>query len=1211
EEANSEASPQPEVYGLLSSCLLQYFFYKPSIEENGVTRLKKYSKLSPTEAIQADCDVKAINIIRQGLPLEVYASVSTHKLAKELWERIQILMQGTSLTKQERECKLYDEFDKFAYRKGESLRDYYLRFSLLLNDMNIYNMKLEQFQVNTKFLNTLPPEWSKFLTDVKLNPSSSMPHVEYAPAIYQQSEFSSPDTGLVVPFFQKGDDPIDAKNHMIPFLTLVVTSRYPSTNNQLRTSSNPRQQATINNGRVTIQPIQARQNSMTAGSSRPYTSGSSGASGKQRVIVCYNCKGKAQANGQVLSKEELELLADPGIVETSSTQYAVTNNVAYQADDLDAYDSDCDELNLAKIALMVNLSHYGSDNLAESLETEKFKHTLSEHLKEKESLEQKVTLLTNNFQKEESRNIDRELALEKQQLKPKLYDGSVTEKSDAIVIHGLEETLMLAEESHSKMIQKQNEPIMFEKKAELSAEQAFWSRYSVQSEEPNLFKSTTIVEVLKEHPKVSMAVEQHCVGKTKFQDKMENVLKENERLLEQAISVDIVNIVVHDHVNSAYKTVNVCERYVPIETEFQKGFIRKECYDILQEKVLVIAALKETLSRLKGKVIVNEAISLHSIDPELLKIDVAPLTPKVCNNRTAHTDYLRHTQEETATLREIVERVNFLSSASGSQPQGNTKNDRIQRAPSKAKKNKLEDHHRIVRPSLNKKKSVVDTKAISYVMNSKLNVSADLKCATYNGCLFSNNHDSCVLAYINSVNASLKSKSVKKSINRKIWNRVTIETMMCQTMAQNINFSGSDQIQTPQYPDVHLPSHEKSDDVFQANHSNQNKESLENSSDEIAASNPNQGKEEPPQDFDIRQLIREECSIKVSEEQKQNMEDTMLELNFRVVHKSSISLNTSQISSIHAVAPILSTKEPEHLLSMGYEHLSITLETESDEVTASNAENHLPIPSECEVTLEDESKCDVPNFKNSPVCDNHSKIFSDSKIDDDISVYDDDFEDIKYVEASISDHEIVSVEGENGVEEENVVQQEEEEVDLEDISQIQDVVLREELLSTTRLISNIESLNDNPTPDRVLNSFASDNSLLDNFSPEFETFCDYSKETRSEADLFLTSDNSIPSGIENFADDSEGDVCFLEELLIDDFILSHESSDSNFEDNPSIPRPPPKPPVAKIDAGEEIPVVMNNKDKFDEDYHFFMFDKVFSFLSDESGDTIFDPGISN
>ncbi|GJZ02955.1 hypothetical protein Tco_0520916 [Tanacetum coccineum] len=115
----------------------------PSIEENGVTRPNKYSELSATEAIQADCDIKVTNIILHGLPPEVYAL--------------------------ERECKLYDEFDKFAYKKRETLRDFYLRFSLLLNDMNIYNnVKMEQFQANTNFLNTLPPEWNKFMIDVKL-----------------------------------------------------------------------------------------------------------------------------------------------------------------------------------------------------------------------------------------------------------------------------------------------------------------------------------------------------------------------------------------------------------------------------------------------------------------------------------------------------------------------------------------------------------------------------------------------------------------------------------------------------------------------------------------------------------------------------------------------------------------------------------------------------------------------------------------------------------------------------------------------------------------------------------------------------------------------------------------------------------------------------------------------------------------------------------
>nr|GEW12989.1 ribonuclease H-like domain-containing protein [Tanacetum cinerariifolium] len=1006
----------------------------PIVEEDGVTRLKKYSELFAAEAIQSDCDVKAINIILQGLPKEVYALVSTHKVAKELWERIQMLMQGTSLTKQERECKLYDAFDKFAYRKGETLRDFYLRFSLLLNDMNMYNMKVEQFQVNTKFLNTLPSEWSKFVTDVKLvrdlhttnvdqlhaylgqheyhtnevrlmherttdplalvvqhqmhnltyqqhqpsyhqhqfqpqastyqsspyatsyhtsqyasqAPSSSNLSISYPPNDIQSSvNHNAYMASSLIPqmeYAPTGDDLIDAINHMMSFLTAVVTSRYPATNSQLRTSSNPRQQATINNGMVTIQMIQGRQNSMTAGLSRPYASGSAGIS--------------AQANGQVLQKEELEFLADPGTAETSSNQYVVTNNAAYQADDLDAYDSDCDELNSAKISLMANLSHYGSDNLTEvhnqdnitnnlmildvqapstseqstilthipalqddlilsvieqlktqvvyyikinqdnkkvnelliaeleryknqervlkeqqnddkasvsyeqSLEIETFKHTLSDHLKEKESLEQKLNLLKNDFQKEESKNIDKELALEKQalgfqnpcylkraqQLKPKLYDGSVIEKSDAIV----------------------DFEARFVPQTELSVEQAFWSSYSVQPEEPNLFASTTIVEVPKELPKVSLvnsslkklkfhlasfdmvvkerttataitegtwgfeytkacfrddiipfvkalkelfnsfdqfsidelsevqqvfkqmkqAVEQHSVEKNKFQDKMKNVLKENDRLLTHALSVDIVNIVVHDNVKSACINIDV--------------------------------SLKETLNKLKGKAIVTEAVSLHPLDPDLLKIDVTPLAPKLRKNRTTHTDYIRHTQEEVATIREIVESerllnpfntsldyalvvtpknkdkqtrvtkhipksekttisstlstnlvsttpvlsstgVTLLSSASGSQSPDNTKNDRIQRTPRKAKKTKLEDHLRPVRPSLNKK-SVVDTKATSSVTNSKLNVNSELKCASCNGCLFSDNHDACLVAYINSVNASIKSKSVTKPV---------------------------------------------------------------------------------------------------------------------------------------------------------------------------------------------------------------------------------------------------------------------------------------------------------------------------------------------------------------------------------------------------------------------------------------------------------------
>ncbi|GKA56774.1 hypothetical protein Tco_0755846 [Tanacetum coccineum] len=90
-------------------------------EENGTTQTKKYEELSVAEKLQADCDHKATNIILQGFPPNVYSIVNHHKVAKEIWDRVKLLMQGTKLLLQEKECKLYDKFDKFSFVKGETL----------------------------------------------------------------------------------------------------------------------------------------------------------------------------------------------------------------------------------------------------------------------------------------------------------------------------------------------------------------------------------------------------------------------------------------------------------------------------------------------------------------------------------------------------------------------------------------------------------------------------------------------------------------------------------------------------------------------------------------------------------------------------------------------------------------------------------------------------------------------------------------------------------------------------------------------------------------------------------------------------------------------------------------------------------------------------------------------------------------------------------
>ncbi|GKB71111.1 retrovirus-related pol polyprotein from transposon TNT 1-94 [Tanacetum coccineum] len=214
-------------------------------------------KLSTTEKLQADCDMKAINIILQGLPTKIYSLVNHHRVAKDLWEKVQLLMQGNSLTKQERECKMYDAFDKFAHIKGESFHQYYLRFTQQINDVNIYSMKLKQFQVNTKFLNSLPPEW--------------------------------------------------------------------------RTRAN------------------------TLGAGGNY-------SGPQRVVKCFNCQGEGPMARQCPKPKRKR---DATWFREKVLLSVITHNAAYQANDLDAYDSDYDKISTAKAVLMANLSSYGSDVLSE------------------------------------------------------------------------------------------------------------------------------------------------------------------------------------------------------------------------------------------------------------------------------------------------------------------------------------------------------------------------------------------------------------------------------------------------------------------------------------------------------------------------------------------------------------------------------------------------------------------------------------------------------------------------------------------------------------------------------------------------------------------------------------------------------------------------------------------------------------------------------
>ncbi|GKE34476.1 hypothetical protein Tco_1453798, partial [Tanacetum coccineum] len=359
-----------------------------------------------------------VKFVTKSLPPDVYALVNHCKAAKDIWDRVKLLMQGIELSYQECECKLYNEFDKFTSIKGELLHEYYLRFAQLINDMHTIGMTI--------------------------HPPPSVPQNAYhSPSISQQPpvEFPQIDLGLAVSVFLPGDDPI-----MMAGLLFNKFKEY-------------RVKVLLGEGHMARQCTQPK---------RPRNS--------------------------TWFKENILLI-----------------------DDLDAYDFDYDDISSAKAVLMANLSSYDSNVVSEDRcslkqEIDSLKQTLSKQIKKNELLLQTFTIFKKESKERENKNMDKEIDLEKkrkeldnivykvgqsvqtvhmltkpqvfyddtykqalvyqnlfylkkaQRIKPTLYDGIVLfNKHDVISMVDEEETLILEEESRSKMFAKQNDPMLKKK----------------------------------------------------------------------------------------------------------------------------------------------------------------------------------------------------------------------------------------------------------------------------------------------------------------------------------------------------------------------------------------------------------------------------------------------------------------------------------------------------------------------------------------------------------------------------------------------------------------------------------------------------------------------------------------------------------------------------------------------------------------------------
>nr|GEZ73548.1 retrovirus-related Pol polyprotein from transposon TNT 1-94 [Tanacetum cinerariifolium] len=125
----------------------------------GLERPHVYSDLNSNEQDRYNADIRATNILLQGLPKDIYTLINHYTNAKDIWDNVKMLLEGSELTKEDRESQLYDDFKHFRQHKEESVNDYYVRFSKLINDMRNIKMTMPKLQLNSKFVNNMLLEW--------------------------------------------------------------------------------------------------------------------------------------------------------------------------------------------------------------------------------------------------------------------------------------------------------------------------------------------------------------------------------------------------------------------------------------------------------------------------------------------------------------------------------------------------------------------------------------------------------------------------------------------------------------------------------------------------------------------------------------------------------------------------------------------------------------------------------------------------------------------------------------------------------------------------------------------------------------------------------------------------------------------------------------------------------------------------------------------
>ncbi|GJR41707.1 hypothetical protein Tco_1309810 [Tanacetum coccineum] len=380
----------------------------------GPERARVFTDLSAEEKERYKADIRATNILLQGIPKDIYTLINHYTDAKDIWDNVKMILEGSELTKDDRESQLYDEFERFCQIKGETIHVYYVRFSKLINDMRNIKMTMSRMQLNSKFVNNMLPEWSRFITEVKLNRGLKESNFDQLYAYLKQHEVHANENRMMMErFIQPTDDPLalvsNASNQKYPtqssespqssnqpsivdncqmdtgststdnliesltntlaLLNQSFKAHLPQINNQLRTSSNARNKATVQDDRVVVQDVRDRYNVNNQG--RPFqrnnargnvVAGNVGGQnrvgnmnpGQAKPVMCYNCKGIGH-----IAREMSTLKLSSVIQTTSKTRSGLDE--AHENVDVHRLKSSCLFLAGEQVTiLMTNVDDFGT-----------------------------------------------------------------------------------------------------------------------------------------------------------------------------------------------------------------------------------------------------------------------------------------------------------------------------------------------------------------------------------------------------------------------------------------------------------------------------------------------------------------------------------------------------------------------------------------------------------------------------------------------------------------------------------------------------------------------------------------------------------------------------------------------------------------------------------------------------------------------------------